>query len=72
MRNDEKEGEEGIQDDNYGNGFYRGVGMKTYAVMIHTVKKVKDFPVSSWDVTNQTLTNRELLNYSRPQGEFGQ
>jgi hypothetical protein len=31
-----------------------------------TVKKVNDFPVPSRDVTNQTLSGRELLNYSRP------
>jgi hypothetical protein len=32
----------------------------------HTVKKIIVFPVPSWDVTNQTLPGRELLNYSRP------
>jgi hypothetical protein len=28
-------------------------------------EKGNDFPVPSWDVTNQTLTGREKLNYSR-------
>jgi len=32
----------------------------------HTIKKVIVFPVTSWDVTNQTLPGQELLNYSRP------
>jgi hypothetical protein len=32
----------------------------------YTVKKVNYFPVPSRDVTNQTLTGREYLNYSRP------
>jgi hypothetical protein len=31
----------------------------------HCKKKVNDFPVPSWDVTNQTLPGREYLNYSR-------
>jgi|688.fasta_scaffold537622_1 hypothetical protein len=31
-----------------------------------TVKKVIIFPVPSRDVTNQTLSGRELLNYSWP------
>jgi hypothetical protein len=30
-----------------------------------TVKKVIDIPVSSRDVTNQTLSGREYLNYCR-------
>ncbi len=29
-------------------------------------KKVDDFPVPSRDVTNQTVSGREKLNYSRP------
>ncbi len=32
----------------------------------YTVKKVIHFPVSSRDVTNQTLTGRELFKYFRP------
>jgi hypothetical protein len=32
----------------------------------HTVKKVTDFPVLSRDFIYQTLTGRDLLNYSRP------
>jgi hypothetical protein len=36
-------------------------------VMITALKKkVIDFPVLRRDVTNQTLTGRELLSYSRP------
>ncbi len=36
-------------------------------ILVHnTVKKVSDFPVSSRDVTNQTLPGREKLNYSPP------
>jgi hypothetical protein len=33
---------------------------------INCKKKVSDFPVPSRDVTNQTLPERELLNYSPP------
>jgi hypothetical protein len=29
-------------------------------------KKVSDFPIPSWDVTNQTLPRRGKFNYSRP------
>ncbi len=37
----------------------------------YTVKKIViDFPISSRDVTNQTLPGREKSNYSC-QGEFG-
>ncbi len=32
----------------------------------YTVKKVSHFPVPSRDVTDQTLSGREKLNYSRP------
>jgi hypothetical protein len=32
----------------------------------YTVKKGYPFPVSSRDVTNQTLPGREKINYSRP------
>jgi hypothetical protein len=32
----------------------------------YTVKKVNEFPVTSRDVTNQTLSGREQLNYSWP------
>jgi hypothetical protein len=35
----------------------------------YTVKKVNHFPVPSRDVTDQTLSGREKLNYSRP-GRF--
>jgi hypothetical protein len=35
-----------------------------YVQTIHC-KKVTVFPISSWDVTNQTLPGRKLLNYSR-------
>ncbi len=34
--------------------------------MGYTVKKFGDFPVPSQDVTNQTLTGSEKLNYSQP------
>jgi hypothetical protein len=42
------------------------------AQVVYTVKKVIVFPVSSRDVTDQTLPGREYFNYSRPgQGDFG-
>jgi hypothetical protein len=34
--------------------------------LITMYKMVRDIPVPSQDVTNQTLSGRELLNYSRP------
>ncbi len=37
-----------------------------FNIRSHTVKKVILFPVPSRDVTNQALSGRELLNYSRP------
>jgi hypothetical protein len=33
---------------------------------IHCKKSVFEFPVPSWDVTDQTLSGREKFNYSRP------
>ena len=35
------------------------------ATVVYTVKKFIDFPVSSRDVTDQTLPGREKFNYSR-------
>jgi hypothetical protein len=40
--------------------FYRRFFIK------YTVKKGSHFPVPSRDVTDQTLSGREKLNYSRP------
>jgi hypothetical protein len=37
-----------------------------WRIMLHCKKKVRDFPVPSRDVTNQTLSGREKLNYSPP------
>ncbi len=41
------------------------ISFGTYKVH-YTVKKVNGFPVPSRDVTNQTLSGREYLNYSWP------
>jgi hypothetical protein len=39
---------------------------ETLGLLLHCKKKVIHFPVPSRDVTDQTLPDREKLNYSRP------
>jgi hypothetical protein len=39
---------------------------RSVTTLLYTVKKGNNFPVLSRDVTNETLSGRELFNYSRP------
>jgi hypothetical protein len=39
---------------------------RSVTTLLYTVKKGNNFPVPSRDVTNETLSGRELFNYSRP------
>jgi hypothetical protein len=51
-----------------GNSLFRGFRPRCRIgprLKIHC-KNVIVFPAPSWDVTNQTLSDQELLNYSRP------
>jgi hypothetical protein len=48
--------------------------LKPQIFLLHTVKKVHEFPVSSRDVTNQTPPGQEQFSYDviiPAQGEFG-